>query len=364
MSSAKNTTYAMADTAERLARLGWNAAFQQAFERSADGASGEAPARVVRHDRQRIVVETADGPAVARMGGRAWEGSGVAVGDWVAVRWEDGGVCVLRVLPRRSAFVRKAAGAATRAQVLAANVDHAVIVTTEADMSARRLERYVALVWESGAQPLVVIGKADCCDDRARLEEVVARTAVGVPLLFASALTGEGLDALLAVLRPASTSVLLGSSGVGKSTLVNALTSSERQRTGAVRADGRGRHTTTHRELLRSDSGALLIDTPGLRELALWDAEAGIDAVFPEIEALAGGCRFRDCAHHAEPGCAVLAAETRGDIKTERLAGWRRLRAEAEAFARRHDALRAAEQRAEHRSAQKHLRQHLKRKYR
>jgi ribosome biogenesis GTPase len=265
-----------------------------------------------------------------------------AVGDWVAVAPAgDGDDVVAAVLPRRTAFVRRAAGEAAAAQVVAANVDVALVVDPlaggAAPPNARRLARYAALAWESGALPVVVLTKADRCDDVPAALAAARAAAPGADAVALSPLTGAGVEALAPFLRPGRTAVLLGPSGAGKSTLANRLLGDARLRTSGVRADGKGRHTTTHRELVRLDGGALLVDTPGMRELGMWDAEAGVDDAFGDVLALAGACRFRDCAHGAEPGCAVRAAAAAGRLDPARVAHWHALRRELAFLERRHD---------------------------
>jgi ribosome biogenesis GTPase len=313
---------------------GWSAHFARAFER--DARPDEVPGRIVVQHRGAYGVVTPTGEVRARLSGHlihaAPAGGHPAVGDWVALRpAPDGGIATIRaVLPRRTAFVRKAAGSTASPQVVAANVDVALLVTgLTGDFNLRRIERYLAAAWQSGAQPLVLLTKADLCGDvEARLAEAQA-AAIGAEVLALSALTGEGMAALAARLKPRQTCVLLGSSGAGKSTLVNALAGGERMATGAVSAhDGRGRHTTTHRELIRLPSGALLLDTPGMRELGLLDAEEGLGTAFEDIEALAGRCRFRDCSHGSEPGCAVREALDRGALDPGRWQGFDKLRRE------------------------------------
>jgi ribosome biogenesis GTPase len=231
--------------------------------------------------------------------------------------------------------------------VVAANADVAFLAASlNADLSLRRLERYLALAYESGAEPVIVLTKADLCEDLPDRVAEVEAIAFGAPVLAVSAVTGQGLTELASRLPPGRTAVLLGSSGVGKSTLVNALAGAERMATREIIAEGaRGRHTTTHRELVRLPSGGLILDTPGMRELGLVDAEAGLSATFAEVEQLAQGCRFRDCGHGGEPGCAVAAAVTAGALDPERLRSWRKLQRELDHERRREDPVaRQAEQ--------------------
>lgn len=261
-----------------------------------------------------------------------------AVGDWVLVEPLDGGEAVLRrVLSRRSALARQAAGAATARQVLAANVDLVLLVQgLDAPVNGRRLERLLVAARASGASPAVVLTKADRCPDVAAAVAEAEASAPGVPVLACAAARGEGLPALTALLEPGSTAALLGPSGAGKSTLVNALLGREAEATGGLASDGRGRHTTTHRRLWALPGGGLLVDGPGLRELQLWDG-AGVAAAFDDLATLAAGCRFSDCAHRDEPGCAVLAAVESGALDPGRLESFHKLAGEAAALAARHD---------------------------
>jgi len=255
------------------------------------------------------------------------------------------GVIHLR-LERRSTLSRAAAGTAVHEQVLAANVDTIFLVTALAeDLNPRRLERYLTMVWDAGAVPVVVLNKADLCDDPvAACEQVRARLPL-VEVVTASALQDQTLDQFTPYLRPAQTIALLGSSGVGKSTLVNRLLGSERQQVAPIReSDGRGRHTTTSRQLVELAGGALLIDTPGMRELQLWTDESALDGAFDDIASLASECRFADCAHSTEPGCAVVEAIEAGRLDADRLENYRRLAREAAFEARKRDKSAAAEQ--------------------
>jgi len=271
-----------------------------------------------------------------------------AVGDWVGVEPVPGQdeVRLRRLLPRTSAFVRQAAGLASREQVVAANVDTLfLLMGADTDYNLRRLERYLTLAWESGAAPVVLLNKLDLLPAAAPLLAEVARCAPGVPIHGVSAVTGEGLELLEPYLLPGSTVALLGSSGVGKSTLVNRLLGSARQATAGLRpGDGRGRHTTTSRELVRLPGGAILLDTPGMRELQLLGEGEGLDQTFAEIVALAAGCRFPDCRHEDEPGCAVLEAVAAGEVPAERLAAYQKLQRELVGNELRHSAARREEE--------------------
>lgn len=330
-----------------LEDLGWNDSLRAAFEPFA--REGLVPGRVVAQlGLYRVAAEA--GEFLAETAGRlrhAEEAGGLpAVGDWVAARPPTGtGTGMIHgVLPRRSKFSRKAAGSRTEEQVVAANVDIVFLVSgLDADFSPRRIERYLSAAWESGAEPVVVLNKADRCADPAEVAErvrAVEEIALGVPVVATSAKAGEGLDQLRAWLAPGRTVALLGSSGVGKSTLTNRLLGREAQRTAEVReGDDRGRHVTRHRELFRSPEGWLLLDTPGMREIQLWESDEGVESTFSDIEEIAQGCRFRDCRHEAEPGCAVRAAVEAGRLSAGRLEGWHKLQRESKSLHARQDEL-------------------------
>lgn len=326
-----------------LIPYGWTKALAEAFVPFA--AEGLVPARVVIQHRARFVLMGAEGEFSAETAGRFLHNTSTTglpvVGDWVAVAFKstDSVSTIHAVLPRRSQFVRKAAGVVDKPQVVAANFD-VVLLTTglDTDFNLRRIERYLTAAWGTGAQPVVVLTKADLVENVAEMVAQVEAVALGVPVLAVSAPTGLGLERLRTFLTPGTTAVMLGMSGVGKSTLVNALAGEARQAVGEVRAtDGRGRHTTTHRELVLLPGGALLLDTPGMRELGLWDPGEANAQTFEDVEALARECRFRDCSHVAEPGCAVQAALRSGALAPERLESYRKLDREGAFISRKED---------------------------
>jgi ribosome biogenesis GTPase len=314
-----------------LLELGWNDELAENLE------PGLVPGRVAAVHRGAFDVWTAADAVRSRLPGRLMhDGLDVAVGDWVGL----GDGLVRTVLPRRSALVRNAAGLATTAQTLAANVDLALIVSSLGpDLEPRRIERYLVTIWESGAAPEIVLTKADRHDDPWNLVAEVEAVALGVPIHVVSALTGQGCDPLRARIAAGTTAVLIGSSGVGKSTLVNRWLGEDVMATTETREDDdEGRHTTTHRQILVLPGGGLVIDTPGLRELQLWEAGAeALDATFADVEEFAADCRFGDCTHMHEPGCAVLAAVESGELAGERLQSWRKLQRELRSIAMRHD---------------------------
>jgi ribosome biogenesis GTPase / thiamine phosphate phosphatase len=324
-----------------LEALGWSGFFADAFARYEP--EGLIPGRVAVQERGAVVLFTSSGTLRA-------SGNAVA-GDWVAVQpipGEDRGI-VRAVLPRRTRFARKEPWL-TEEQVVAANVDSVFLVTDcGRDFKPRRLERYLTATWDSGADPVIVLTKSDLADDVWETVAEAEAVAFGVPVRAVSAVTGEGLGELERYLAPGRTVALLGSSGVGKSTLANRLLGEELLATNEVRSDGRGRHTTTHRELVLLPGGALLLDTPGMRELQLWADESALDETFADVAALAEQCRFTDCAHGSEPGCAVRTALADGSLPQVRWESYRKLQRELRALAVKQDARLRSEARKERR---------------
>jgi ribosome biogenesis GTPase / thiamine phosphate phosphatase len=317
---------------------GWGDDFEKALKTYAH--KGLEPARVTLVYRKQLKVLSHRGEHWARVGGTLRhkahsQGDLPAVGDWVAARIpEEGEALAQAVLPRRSAFVRKVAGDNAMPQVLAANIDSVLVVMgLGRDFNLRRLERFMTLAWESKATPVVVLNKRDLCEDLPELLAEVNAMTRGAAVYAVSALTDQGLEPLRALVGSGKTVVVLGSSGVGKSTLVNQLAGTTVM-TGEVRDDGRGRHTTTTRELLVLPGGGAIIDTPGLREVQMWAAEAGLAKTFDDIEALARSCRFADCRHQAEPGCAVKQALEDGSLEDIRYESWLELQREMEWLAK------------------------------
>ncbi len=334
-----------------LAALGWNESFAKAFAALPD--RGLVPGRVALEHNHVYRVLTAEGEWLAEASGRLkFRASGrhelPAVGDWVGVeRPVSGDRARLRaILPRRTQFSRKQAGRETREQVVAANIDVVLLVIgLDAGVKPRSLERYLLLVRQSGARPAIVLNKADLVEASALVEQVEA-LATGVPVLAVSARDGRGMEALRETIHAAETAALLGPSGAGKSSIINRLAGEALLETGDVRDwDRRGRHTSVHRQLVPLPGGGLLIDTPGVRELSLWDADGTSDETFPEITALAAACRFRDCRHDQEPGCAVKAAVAGGRLDAGRYESYLKLRGERDDLARRQDERAQIEQR-------------------
>ena len=351
-----------------LIELGWEPFFAEGFEQWS--RNGLVPARVVREDREVYLLLAETGELTGRVSGRfAHEAQGAgsypSVGDWVAVLPQPGEekATIHAVLPRRSCFSRQSAGGVPGEQVVAANVD-TVFVVSALDggraFNVRRIERYLTLAWESGASPVLVLNKVDVCPDVARYVEEAEAVAFGVPVCPVSATQNTGVDALRAHLLPGQTGALLGSSGVGKSALMNALLGYERQVTGEVRADDlRGRHTTVHRELVLLPDGGMVIDTPGMRELRLVGDESAVSGAFGDIEELAEACRFRDCTHQGEPGCAIHEAIAEERLDAARYESYRRLQREMAHAATRQS--REGKQVAKARGKQ--LSQHIRRYY-
>ena len=319
-----------------LEELGWSALFA-AHVTEADAALRPARVASVYSAHADVWLGGTSVPRMAQLRGRALRDApegGVAVGDWALVAPASEGsldVVIERILPRRSAFVRQAAGERSEPQAIAANVDRVLIVTSaEGDFNARRLERYLVAIASSGAQAVIVLAKADLAHD---MTELLAAASKLAPVVSTSARTGIGLDELKALIPRGTTAAMVGSSGVGKSALVNALLGRSAQHEGAVRAyDKRGRHTTTKRSLFALPDGGLLVDTPGMRELKPWQAGAGgdedLEGAFNDIAQLAASCKYTDCRHVAEPGCAIRAAVAAGTLDAERTASWEKLERE------------------------------------
>jgi ribosome biogenesis GTPase len=317
-----------------LPSLGWDAELARAYGRFE--RADQSPGRVARVDRGVCTVLTAAGPVRASLAGTVLAAAGPdpvalpCVGDWVVVRtWPDRCLTVETVLPRRTAIVRASASRESAGQVLAANVDAAAVVEPmDPSPDFGRIERLLSLAWESGAQPLVVLTKADLVPDVRAVARQVKAIAAGAGLHAVSARTGAGLDGLRPLVAAGRTLGLLGRSGAGKSSVVNALAGAIVMGTQRLRADGRGRHTTTYRALVPLPGAGAVLDTPGVRGVGLFEAAAGLDHAFADVSRLAARCRFTDCRHAAEPDCAVRAAVEAGRLSARRLASWQRLRSE------------------------------------
>ncbi|MDP3493249.1 MAG: ribosome small subunit-dependent GTPase A [Hyphomonadaceae bacterium] len=346
---------------------GWSDALQASFAPQLE--LGRLPARVTAHHRGLWRVVSAEGERNARLSGRfaldAAQGEHPVVGDWLAASKADGSdeLTIHALLPRASVFTRRAVSGGG-VQYIAANIDVVVLVAAlNGDLNLRRLERYLVAARESGAAPVIVLTKSDLAEDADALVAEVETIAGGAPVVALSARTGAGLDGLSPWLQPGQTAALLGSSGAGKSTLLNALAGTELMDTGAIReSDDRGRHTTTHRELFRLPGGALLIDTPGMREFGVLAEDAALEASFADVAELMTQCRFGDCAHVTEPGCAVLAARTAGSLSEERWHAFLKLQKELDFEARKDDPKAQAEKRAHWK--QIHKSQRAKNKFR
>ncbi|HKG60780.1 MAG TPA: ribosome small subunit-dependent GTPase A [Pyrinomonadaceae bacterium] len=328
-----------------LTTFGWSQFFEVNFKSYAD--MGYACGRVTLEHRNLFRVYTQFGEVLAEISGKLRHEATSrkylpAVGDWVVIRApERGRVMIHAVLPRRTSFARKMAGSRTEEQIVGANADTVFLVTSlNQDFSLRRIERYLIIAWESGANPVIVLSKSDLCDRVAELIDEMQAVARGVPIHAVSVVTGNGFQDIAQYLRRGQTVALIGSSGVGKSTLINHLAGVERLKVQTVREhDDRGRHTTTHRELILLPAGGLVLDTPGMRELQLWDGDDSLQLVFDDIEALAERCFFSDCQHQDEPRCVVREALAAGTIDAGRYQSYEKLQKEVKYQARRRDKL-------------------------
>jgi ribosome biogenesis GTPase len=325
-----------------LIDLGWDSFFEKSLE-SGDNRN-LAPARIGRENRQNYLAYFEHGEIICEISGRYrydnnGRGNYPAVGDWVGVEVgpDRNRAIIHKLLPRKSAFLRKVAGKTTEEQVIAANIDTIFIVCgLDGNYNLRRIERYISLTWESGATPVILLNKADICSRVEECQNEVAEIAIGVPVYTISASQNQGIDVISEYILPGRTSAFLGSSGVGKSTIINSLAGEKILKVNEVSDMGsRGRHTTTHRELVILPGGGVVIDTPGMREIQVWGDEDGLHQAFNDIEELAANCHFRDCRHLREPGCAVRAAIDDGSLDSGRLKNYFRLMKELRYLASR-----------------------------
>lgn len=337
-----------ADPTGVLTDLGWD----DAWAEDARAHSADSVGRVSRVDRGVCTVLTAAGTSRASLGGDLLDAiahdstESPCAGDWAALRnWPDERTTLEAVLPRRTSIVRADPAPGSRGQVIAANLSHVgVVAGLDQEPGMTKLERMLTIAWQSGATPVVLLTKSDLAGDAADVARDVAVDAPGVEVICCSTVTGEGLDEVRALLGPGVTLALMGSSGAGKSSLVNALVGADVLTTKQIRSDGRGRHTSVRRELVVIPGGGTIIDTPGLRSVGLYDSDDGLAATFADIAELAASCRFGDCGHESEPDCAVLAAVESGDLSVRRLESWRKLQREQAWMAARKDARLRAEQ--------------------
>lgn len=306
------------------------------FEAFASEYPNLTPARITVQEKELYRIVSDFGEQLATVSGKfRYEAQTIseypAVGDFVMVEHagEDGIAVIHAVLPRKSVFTRRAAGTANKEQVVATNIDTVFIcMSLNKDFNVRRLERYLSVAWDSGASPVIILTKADICEDLDERLYEVEKVALGVDVAVTSSFSENGIDAVRPYLKAGKTASFIGSSGVGKSTLINRLLGSDTIATNGLRNDDKGRHTTTHRELILLQNGALVVDTPGMRELGMWGADSGIDTAFADIEALAMRCKYKNCTHTTEPGCALRAAIEDGTLTEERYRSYTKLTTE------------------------------------
>ncbi len=331
-----------------LELFGWNSYFERFFEQEGERyrKNGWAVGRVAIAHKNTCILYSEWGELSAEVTGKlrhraAGAQDFPAVGDWVAISVREGEnrATIHEILPRKSKFSRKSAGAKTEEQIVATNIDTVFLVSgLDGDFNLRRIERYLILAWESGINPVIVLNKADLCEDVEERIWQVEAIAPATPIVAISAANCQGFEALTTYLKPGQTAALLGSSGVGKSTIANQLTGTSDRKVQPVRAsDDRGKHSTTHRELILLPSGGLLLDTPGMRELQIWAKGEAIQETFAEVETLAKRCRFRNCQHEREPGCAVQQALEEGTLDWQRFQNYQKLQKERNYLEQRQD---------------------------
>jgi ribosome biogenesis GTPase len=333
------------ELASQLSLLGWDPYFQEKFKAYAE--AGYVPARVIADFGMEYLVQDAEGTTRASAG-RHLRNDGLllpAVGDWVALLRRDPVSSVHGVVERRTVFSRKVSSNESKEQVLAANVDVAFVVAAATDVNARRIERYLTIAWQSGALPIVLMTKADVAQSPEDLRVELEAVSMGTSVIVTSSVTGQGMNEITERLQPALTGVLLGPSGAGKSTLINYIVGTDVMRTRQTHHTGEGRHMTSHRQLVLLPAGGMIIDSPGLREAQLWEGEDGLENLFEDIEELALRCRFTDCGHSTEPGCAVKAALDDGTLDAARFNSYLKLQRELRAIAAKSDARMRIEER-------------------
>lgn len=346
----------------KLNKLGWNDFFEEYFNIEED--NNLTVGRISAEYRSYYDVITDIGEIKGEISGKLRYTAESkcdfpVVGDWVVINILDDDLAIINdVLPRKSLFKRKAPGNKFEEQILASNIDYIFLVTSlNQNYNLRRIERYVTISWESGAIPVVILSKSDLCDDIDSKIIEVESIAPGVDIHAISGITGEGVDNLRKYISEGDTICLLGSSGVGKSTLVNRLIGTEVMNTGIIRLeDGRGKHTTTHRQMISVPEGGLIIDTPGIREIALWDGSEGIEETFKDVENLSLQCKFSDCKHKTEPGCAVLKAISEGILSSDRLESYKKLQREIQYMERKQNKKLQIEEKKKNKSVKKYIR--------